>query len=227
MSPAKPSGGSTIGLGSFRNGGRALETEAGKPGILDRLRARFGWFDHVMRAYQRFDDRNGGFFAAGLTYYTIFALFPLLMVGFAVVGFTLSRRHELLHAIDDHVRSSVSGALSQQLVGLINSAIHARASVGVIGLATAAWAGLSWMSHLRVALTEMWWEQRFDSAGFVRNKISDLIAMLTTFLVVLATIGLTALSHAELMDLVLKWLGIPEYSVFDWIFRAISILVSM
>ena len=50
--------------------------EPGKPGILDRLRARFGWFDHIMRAYRRFDDRNGGFFAAGLTYYTIFALFP-------------------------------------------------------------------------------------------------------------------------------------------------------
>jgi membrane protein len=202
-------------------------TESAKPGILGRLRARFGWLDHVVRAYQRFDDRHGSFFAAGLTYYTIFALFPLLMVGFAVVGFTLSRRHELLHTIDDHVRSSVSGALSQQLVDLINSAIHARASVGVIGLATAAWAGLSWMSHLRAALTEMWWEQRFDSPGFVRNKISDLIAMLTTFLVVLGTIGLTALSHAEPMDLVLRWLGIPEYSVFDWIFRAVSILVSM
>ena len=57
--------------------------EPGKPGILDRLRARFGWFDHVMRAYEHFDDRNGGFFAAGLTYYTILALFPLLMVSFA------------------------------------------------------------------------------------------------------------------------------------------------
>ena len=71
-------------------------SEPAKAGILDRLRARFGWFDHVMRAYQRFDDHNGGFFAAGLTYYTIFALFPLLMVGFAVVGFVLSRRPELL-----------------------------------------------------------------------------------------------------------------------------------
>ena len=59
--------------------------EPAKPGVLDRLRARFGWFDHIMRAYQRFDECNGGFFAAGLTYYTIFALFPVLMVGFAVV----------------------------------------------------------------------------------------------------------------------------------------------
>jgi membrane protein len=202
-------------------------TEAAKPGILDRLRARFGWFDHVMRAYQRFDDRNGGFFAAGLTYYTIFALFPLLMVGFAVVGFMLSRRPQLLSSIDDHIRSSVSGALGQQLVDLMNSAIEARASVGVIGLATAAWAGLGWMSHMRAAVTEMWEEQQLDSPGFVRNKISDLIAMVGTFVLILATIGLTALSQAAPMGAVLRWLGIPEFSAFDEMFRGISILVSL
>jgi membrane protein len=202
-------------------------SEPAKPGILDRLRARFGWFDHVMRAYQRFDDRNGSFFAAGLTYYTIFALFPLLMVGFAVVGFALSRRPQLLSTIDDHIRSSVPGNLGQQLVDLMNSAIQARASVGVIGLVTAAWAGLGWMSHLRAALTEMWWEQRFEGPGFVRNKLSDLLAMVGTFVVILATIGLTALGQAAPMSAVLRWLGIPEFSVFNMIFRVLSILVSL
>jgi membrane protein len=202
-------------------------SEPAKPGILDRLRARFGWFDHVMLAYQRFDERNGSFLAAGLTYYTIFALFPLLMVGFAVVGFMLSRRPQLLSTIDDHIRSSVSGNLGQQLVDLMNSAIEARASVGVIGLVTAVWAGLGWISHLRAALTEMWWEQRFDSPGFVRNKLSDLVAMVGTFVVILATIGLTALGRAAPMSAVLRWLGIPEFSVFDVLFRVLSILVSL
>jgi membrane protein len=202
-------------------------TEPAKPGILDRLRARFGWFDHVVRAYQRFDERNGSFLAAGLTYYTIFALFPLLMVSFAVVGFILSRRPQLLSTIDNHIRSSVSGALGQQLVDLMNSAIDARASVGVIGLATAAWAGLGWMSHLRAAVTEMWWEQHLDSPGFVRTKLSDLIAMVWTFVVIMATLGLTALGQPEPMRAVLRRLGIPEFSVFDEIFRSVSVLVSL
>ena len=202
-------------------------SEPAKPGILERLRARFGWFDHVMRAYERFDDRNGGFFAAGLTYYTIFALFPLLMVSFAVGGFVLSRRPELLNTIDDHIRSSISGALSQQLVDLVNSAIDARTSVGVIGLATAAWAGLGWMSHLRGAVTEMWAGQHLDSPGFVRNKISDLIEMVLTFVVVMGTLGLTVLGHEAPMRAVLRWLDIPEYSAFDWLFRLFSILISI
>jgi membrane protein len=201
--------------------------EPAKPGILDRLRARFGWFDHVVRAYQRFDDRNGGFFAAGLTYYTIFALFPLLMVGFAVVGFALSRRPELLSEIDNHIRAAVPSELGHQLIELMNSAIRARASVGVIGLATAAWAGLSWMSHLRQALTEMWWEQHSDSAGYLRTKLSDLFAIVGTFLVILATLGLSALSHAAPMAAALRWLGIPEYSVFGVIFQSVSVLASL
>jgi membrane protein len=202
-------------------------SEPAKAGILDRLRARFGWFDHIIRAYQRFDDQNGGFFAAGLSYYTIFALFPLLMVGFAVVGFALSRRPELLSQIDNQIRAAVPSALGQQLIELMNSAIRARTSVGVIGLATAAWAGLSWMSHLRQALTEMWWEQQPDSRGYVRTKLSDLLAIVLTFLVILATLGLSALSHAAPMEAVLRLLGIPEYSVFAVIFQVVSILVSL
>jgi membrane protein len=202
-------------------------SEPAKPGILDRLRARFAWFDHVIRAYQRFDERNGGFYAAGLTYYTIFALFPLLMVGFAAFGFLLSRRPQLLNTIDDHIRSSVSGALSQQLVDLMNSAIEARTSVGMIGLATAAWAGLGWISHLRGAVTEMWWDQRIDSPGFVRNKLSDLVAMLGTFSVMLATVALSTLGHDAPMAAVLRWLGIPEFSVFDWLFQLFSIAISV
>ena len=200
-------------------------SEPAKPGVLDRLRARFGWFDHVMRAYGRFDERSGGFYAAGLSYYTIFALFPLLMVGFAAFGFMLSRRPQLLNTIDDQIRSSVSGALSQQLVDLMNSAIDARTSVGVIGLATAAWAGLGWMSHLREAMTEMWWEERIESPGFVRGKLSDLLALLGTFGVTMATIAISTLGNEA--PALMKWLGIPQRSVFDWLFWLLSILIAV
>ena len=200
--------------------------EQAEPGILDRLRARHGWLDHVLRAYQRFSERNGGFYAAGLTYYSIFALFPLLMVGFAAVGFMLSRRPEWLRMIDDKIASSVSGPLAKQLLDLMNSAIDARTSVGLIGLATAAWAGLGWMSHLRVALSEMWGHDA-NGAGYLRTKLSDLLAMIGTFMVILATLALSALGHSGPMRAALRWLGIPELSIFDGIFRVVSILVSL
>jgi membrane protein len=201
-------------------------TDPAKPGILDRLRARFGWFDHAMRANERFNNRKGNFYAAGLTYYTIFALFPLLMVGFAAGGFVLSRQPGLLAEIENRIRASVSGEFGHEVIEVMNSAIASRASVGVVGLATAAWAGLSWMANLREALSEMW-EQRVESAGFVRTKLSDLLAMVSAFVVVLATIALTALSDATTMAKVLGWLGIHYLPALDAILRGVSLLMSL
>src|SRR6476646_11653286 len=112
-----------------------------KPGFLDRLRARMPWFDHVMRAQERYTQSKGDFYAAGITYFTIFALFPLLMVGFAAGGFVLASQPELLEALAAKIKGAVSGDLGQQLISLMDSAIASRTSVGSIGLATAAWAG--------------------------------------------------------------------------------------
>ena len=197
-----------------------------KPGVLDRLRARFGWFDHAMRANDRFDERKGNFFAAGLTYYTIFALFPLLMVGFSLGGFVLSRRPDVLNGIDNKVRAAVPGALGKQVVELVNSAIDSRASVGTIGLLAAAWVGLNWMANLRVALSEMW-NQGEGSLGFIRTKLSDLGAMVSSFVAILATLALSALADAAPMGRVLAWLGIHNAPILDAILRGVSILVSV
>lgn len=163
----------------------------------DGLRARHPWLDHAIRAQQRYDAAKGDFCAAAVTYYTIFAIFPLLMVGFAVVGFVLAGRPELLAEIDERVKATVTGDFANQLLSLMDAAIESRTSVGLIGLGTALWAGLTWMSHLRGALTQMW---NPDSASpdFVSGKISDLVALVSTFLASLLTVGLTWLASGPL-----------------------------
>lgn len=201
-------------------------SEPAKPGILDRLRARFEWFDHAMRANDRFEESKGNFFAAGLTYYTIFSLFPLLMVSFSVGGFLLSRRPDVLTAIDSKVRAAVPGALGQQVVDLMNSAIASRASVGVIGLAVAAWVGLNFIGNLRVALSEMW-GQGDGSRGYIRTKFSDLATMVSSFVAILATFALSTLATAAPMGKVLGWLGIHNAPVLDAILRGGSMLISL
>ncbi|HME77756.1 MAG TPA: inner membrane protein YhjD [Mycobacterium sp.] len=201
-------------------------SEPAKPGILDRLRARFGWFDHAMRANDRYEESKGNFFAAGLSYYTIFALFPLLMVSFSVGGFLLSRRPDVLTGIDSKVKAAVPGALGQQVVEIMNSAIASRASVGVIGLAVAAWVGLNWIGNLRVALSEMW-RQGEGSRGYIRTKFSDLATMVSSFVAILATLALSTLATAAPMDKVLGSLGIHNAPVLDAILRGGSLLVSV
>jgi membrane protein len=202
-------------------------SEPAKPGILDRLRARYGWFDHVMRAQERYQDSKGDFYAAGITYFTIFALFPLLMVGFAIGGFVLASRPELLAEIEDKIKSTVSGEFAEQLVGLMESAIESRTSVGVIGLAAAAWAGLGWMANLREALTQMWGLMRHERPGFVRAKLSDLFAMTGFFIAMVVTIAMTVLGSSDLMKHVLEWLGLQNVPGVDLGLRVASLVVSV
>ena len=51
--------------------------------------------------------------------------------------------------------------------------------------------------------------------------------MLGTFAVTMATIVLTTLGHAAPLAAVLRWLGIPEFSVIDWLFWLVSIVISV
>ncbi|MGY4710292.1 inner membrane protein YhjD [Mycolicibacterium sp. CBM1] len=201
-------------------------TEPAKPGFVDRFRARYPWFDHAMRAQGRYQDAKGDFYAAGITYFTIFALFPLLMVGFAAAGFVLASQPELLNEVESRIRSAVSGDFGTQLVKLMESAINSRTSIGVIGLATAAWAGLGWISNLREALSQMWADQRGDGLGFVRTKLSDLLALLSVFVAITVTIALSALGDPSLMTRVLEWFGVHHIPGLGVGLRVVSILTS-
>jgi membrane protein len=201
-------------------------SEPDKPGILARLRARYQWFDHVMRAQERYRGSNGDFYAAGITYFTVFALFPLLMVAFAIGGFVLSGQPELLAEIDKSVKQTVSGDNGQQIVELIDRAIHSRYTVGIAGLAVALWAGLGWMANLRTALSAMW-EQHSEGDGFVRTKVSDLIALLSAFVAIVVTIALSALSSGGLMKMVLGWLHLEHAPGVGGALQIVSVLASL
>ena len=202
-------------------------SEPAEPGIMDRLRARYVWFDRVMLAQGRYNDSKGDFYAAGITYFTIFALFPLLMVGFAAGGFVLATRPDLLSVVESKITGAVSGDLGQQLVELMKSAIESRTSVGVIGLATAAWAGLGWMANLREALSQMWGLQRGEPEGFLRTKASDLLALLSAFAAIVVTVALTVLGNGKVIRRLLEVFGIPDSTLLTVALRIVSLLVSL
>lgn len=202
-------------------------TEPDKPGVIDRMRTRYGWFDHVMRAQERYRDSKGDFYAAGITYFTVFALFPLLMVGFAVGGFILVSQPDLLAEVEERIRAAVSGDVGDQLVDLMESAIASRTSVGIIGLATAAWAGLGWMANLREALSQMWGLARQNTKGFLRTKVSDLLAILGLFLAIAVTVALTALASSGPMQKVLEWVGLEHVPGVGVALRLVSVLFSL
>jgi inner membrane protein YhjD len=54
---------------------------------LERARARFGFVDVVVRTFKRYSADDCGFYAASLTYYAFFSIFPLLLFSAAVLGY--------------------------------------------------------------------------------------------------------------------------------------------
>jgi membrane protein len=197
-----------------------------KPTLLARLRARYPWLDHLVLAMECYRDRKGDFFAAGITYFTVFALLPLLMVGFSIAGLVLSRRQDLKADLVDRIKNSVSGDLKQQIINLMDAAINSAASVGVIGIAVALWAGLGWMSNLRAALSAMW-EQPLTKPKFLRSKLSDLVALLSVFGAIAMTVALSALGNKGLMRKVLSWIGLQDAPGVSLLLRIASLVVAL
>ncbi|MFG1794094.1 inner membrane protein YhjD [Nocardia sp. NPDC049149] len=155
------------------------------------------WLDHLVRAGGRYQRQRGDYYAAGITYFTVLSLFPLLMVAFAIAGFVLSSNPELLGELQTKIVDNIPGDLGSELNKLIDKAVESRGTVGTLGLLAGVYTGLGWMANLRAALTEQW-EQKTKEQNWFLAKLSDLGALLGLGLAFLVSLGLSALASSTL-----------------------------
>ena len=105
---------------------RAREDE---PGAIDKYRQKWPWFDHIMRMQERYSEQGGNQYAAGITYFSVLSLFPILMLTFSIVAMVLVGNQELLNKVVDKVSQSGGGQMSETLSTVIHQAVDQRASV--------------------------------------------------------------------------------------------------
>lgn len=180
----------------------------------------------MLRAWERYQGQRGDHYAAGITYFTVLALFPLLMVGFAVAGFVLAGNPELLTEAQDKIVENAPGNMGDQLNDIIDQAIAARATVGVLGLLVALYAGLGWVNNLRAALTEQW-DQQHEQGNWIRTKISDLGALIGLGIALAVSFGVSAIGAGNLLRHVLEWLNLEDAPGVGVTFRVLSIVVGI
>ncbi|MFB8002332.1 inner membrane protein YhjD [Nocardia sp. NPDC056000] len=193
---------------------------------IEREIQRRHWLDHLVRAGGRYQRQRGDYYAAGITYFTVLSLFPLLMVGFAVAGFVLSRNPEWLKEIQDKIVENIPGAAGDQINDLITQAVRSRAGVGVIGLATGAYAGLGWIANLRAALTEQW-DQPSKDRNWAVTKLSDLLALIGLFLAIGISLGLSILASSGLISKLLERWHISESAWITVLLTLLSLLLAV
>lgn len=194
--------------------------------ILQERRDKWPWFDHTVRAASRYQAQKGDYYAAGMTYFSVLALFPLLMVAFAAAGFVLVGHPEWLDQIREQIADNIPGSLGDTISSLIDTAIDSRTSVGIIGLLGALYAGLGWIANLREALTAMW-ESIHEPGSFIVTKLKDLVALLGLGLALAFSIGLSALNGGSIMRSLLELVNLDEAPGVGILLRVVSVLLAL
>lgn len=118
----------------------------------DRYQQRHRWLGFPLAVLQKYSDDQGSYLAATITYYGVFALFPLLLVLSTVLGFLLPGHAHLDRSIE-------SSALAQfPVIGqeLKSGSLHGSTPALVLGLAAALWAGMGVFLATENAMNQLW-----------------------------------------------------------------------
>lgn len=197
-----------------------------EPGFVDKLRDKWSWFDHIMAMQERYASMGGNQYSAGITYFSVLSMFPILMLVFAAAGFVLAARPETLSDIQMHITDSISGDVGSQINEIIDTAIKQRSAIAGIGALTALWSGLNWMDNLRYGVSKIW---KLDpgAGNFVVKKLWDLVGLIALLVALIIAFGITAAGSSGVTSMLLEYLKLDHIVGIDAITRVIAITVGL
>lgn len=200
--------------------------------LIERLQAK-PWVAHVLRAAQRYGARLGAQFSGAITYFSVLAVVPLLMLTFSIAGFIVTNlRPDLIAVIVDNLAAALGGVdvgTRESLLGIVENALGNYTAIGIFGLVSAAYSGAGWMGNLKSAVRA---QSRpvFDFAeakpNIVVNTLINL-ALLLGLIVALAITFCLAVASTTLTDTVVGWLGFAQVGLLAWVFRLVPVLCSI
>lgn len=122
--------------------------------ILSPLAERWAWVGTALRVQKRFGELHGSSLAAAVTLSAFLAVFPLLLVTIAVVGWFSSQGENLALRIVEQL--GLTGRAGDVVRSTIESAERSRRFATILGLAGGLWTGLGLVAALQQALNSVW-----------------------------------------------------------------------
>ena len=211
----------------------ACESSSGlKDRVTTRLRAmrdRSAFADHLIRTWQRYSEVQGNVLAGGITYFGFLSFFPLLALGFAVIGYVAivypDARHNLTEALQQVFPGIVSNRPAPGKISLDQIA-NAKAATGLIGLAVLLYTGLGWLSALRASLQVMFDVPKEQGRGFVLGKVVDLAVLVFIGVVMIVAVGISGVAKGFAGDIVAA-AGLSSGPVNQTMLWAVDVLFSV
>jgi membrane protein len=192
-----------------------------------------GWIAHIQRAIQRYNGRFGFQFGAGVAYFSVLAVVPVVMVAFSIVGFFIVElRPDLITTVSQLVVAQFRNAddeVVQQIEDFIVSTLQNYTAIGVVGLVTGLYSAAAWMGHLRNAIDAQW-RTDFDAQRdlqFYPIKVAiNLVRMAGLLIAIAVTFGLATISTSFARD-VATWLGFGDTWLTSVMLRVLAPLLSL
>jgi membrane protein len=194
---------------------------------------QIGWIAHIHRAVQRYNGRFGFQFGAGVAYFSVLAVVPVIMVAFSILGFFLVElRPDLITTVSKLIVGQFKNVDPKTLAVIQNfivSTLQNYTSIGVVGLVAGLYSGASWMGHLRNSIDAQW-RTDFDAervTQFYPVKVAvNLLRMGGLLVAIAVTFGLATLSTTFAQS-VATWLGFGETWMTSALLRVLAPVLSL
>jgi membrane protein len=194
---------------------------------------QIGWIAHIRRAVQRYNGRFGYQFGAGVAYFSVLAVIPVVMVAFSIMGFFLVElRPDLITKVANLVTSQFRGvdpATIDAIEAAITAILQNYTSIGVVGLIAGLYSGATWMGHLRNAIDAQWridFDAERDKTPYPLKVAVNLIRMAGLLVAIGITFGLATIS-TNLAQQIATWLGFGDSWITSALLRVLAPILSV
>jgi membrane protein len=143
----------------------------------------------ISRTAEELDNIDAAYKAAGVAYYAILSIFPLLLGLIAVFGFFLpsvNLQEELLKFVGKNLPGATD-ILRQNIVSIV----ELRGAMGVLSIVVLFWSASAMFSAISLAINRAWDIRRYRT--FFIRKASELGMALSTGILFLLSLGASAL----------------------------------
>jgi membrane protein len=193
-------------------------------GRVARLRERWRFVDHIVRALQHYSSVKGSVLAGAVTYFGFLSLFPIIALAFATVGWVANiypdAEENLITAIETVLPGLIGDEEGMISIQAFKDAAGTAGLIGAIGLL---YTGLGWLSAMRQALTEAFELPSEEERNFVVGKSVDLAVLVVLGVTLLVSVAVSGVITG-FSTTVFGWIGIEGSRLAQGVLWALSFL---